>query len=119
MPGRSYNSNSYTYGYGSHEKIDEVQGSGNIVDMGDRWLDTRLGRTPKPDSKGYLYPGVSPYSYANDNPILFIDPDGKEVVAVNKEARQNILNSLSPEDRKYVKFNKDGRLNVRRLSKAE
>ena len=29
MPGRSFNPNSYRFGYGGHEKVDEVSGSGN------------------------------------------------------------------------------------------
>ncbi len=70
----------YRYGYGNHEKIDEVSGSGNTVDMGDRWLDVRLGRTPKPDVKAHTYPDISPYSYALNSPIQFVDPDGKVVV---------------------------------------
>ncbi|RMG82438.1 MAG: hypothetical protein D6707_02925, partial [Bacteroidetes bacterium] len=75
-PGRVFNSGEYRFGYGSHEKIDEVSGSGNTIDMGDRWLDTRVGRTYKLDAKADLYPGVSPYTYAANNPIIFIDPDG-------------------------------------------
>jgi len=74
-----YDVSCYRFGYGGHEKNDEVSGSGNNVDMGDRWLDTRLGRTFKPDVKGHLYPDLSPYSYAANNPIFFIDPDGKEI----------------------------------------
>jgi RHS repeat-associated protein len=70
----------YRYGYGSHEKIDEVSGSGNTIDMGDRWLDVRLGRTPKPDAKAHKYPEISPYAYVLNNPIIFVDPDGKVVV---------------------------------------
>jgi RHS repeat-associated protein len=99
MPGRSYISESYRYGYGSHEKIDEVSGSGNTVDMGDRWLDTRLGRTPKMDAHAAKYPAMSPYSYAANNPILFIDPDGKEWVNVHtakvKELEQKLLDNLN------------------------
>jgi RHS repeat-associated protein len=79
MPGRNYNPTDYRFGYGSHEKIDEVSGTGNTVDMGDRWLDTRLMRTPKPDSKAKKYPDISPYAYAGNNPIIFIDPDGEEI----------------------------------------
>lgn len=80
QPKRNGNSGSYRYGYGSHEKIDEIQGSGNILDMGNRLLDVRLGRTPKPDAKAHQYPDISPYSYALNNPIQFVDPDGNVVV---------------------------------------
>ncbi|MEZ4776016.1 MAG: hypothetical protein R3D00_22755 [Bacteroidia bacterium] len=80
MPGRSLNLGEYRFGAGGHEKVDEVSGSGNTVDMGDRWLDTRLGRTSKPDAKNSKYPALSPYSYAANNPIFFIDPDGKVII---------------------------------------
>ena len=79
MPRRSFQLGNYRYGYGSHEKIDEVSGSGNTIDMGDRWLDTRLGRTPKPDAKAAKYPNLSPYSYAANNPIYYLDQNGKDV----------------------------------------
>ncbi len=90
----------YRWGYGGHEKIDEVSGSGNTIDMGDRWLDVRLGRTPKPDAKGFLYPSVSPYAYALNNPIIYIDPDGRVVVFANKKSEKlfnRIYNSASAE----------------------
>ena len=120
MLGRAWDAgSSHRYGFDGHERLDEVSGSGNTIDIGDRWLDVRLGRTLKTDTKAYLFSGVSPYSYANNNPIIFIDPDGMVVVAVNEDAKRNILNSLSPEDRKYVKFKKNGSLKVRRLAKAQ
>ena len=72
----------YRYGFGGHEKIDEVSGSGNEVDMGDRWLDTRLGRTPKPDMNAVKYPAVSPYAYAVNNPINVVDRDGKDAIYI-------------------------------------
>lgn len=66
------------YGFSGHEKIDEVSGSGNTVDMGDRWLDVRLGRTHKLDRHKSKYPAVTPYAYALNSPLLFNDPDGKD-----------------------------------------
>lgn len=47
--------------------------------MGDRWLDVRLGRTPKTDAHAANYPSISPYAYAANNPILYVDLDGKDV----------------------------------------
>ena len=84
MPGRSfYSSDKYRYGAGGKENIDEVTGSESTVDMGDRWLDERLLRTPKPDAKGALYPGVSPYAYVLNSFPNAIDPDGKVVIFIN------------------------------------
>lgn len=85
----------YRWGYGGHEKLDEVHGvTGSTVDMGDRWLDTRLGRTPKPDAKANKYPNISPYAYALNNPIKLIDPDGRDV-KVTGEAASGFVNMTS------------------------
>ena len=75
-------STDHSQGYSSHNNMDEVNGEGNVVDMGDRWLYTRLARTAKPDVRQELYPSLSPYSYAANNPISLIDPDGKEIEIV-------------------------------------
>jgi len=80
LPNRHENAGEYRYGFGGHEKDDEIKGSGNIVDMGDRWLDVRLGRTPKSDRKAYYYPDISPYAYVGNNPIRFTDPNGETIV---------------------------------------
>jgi RHS repeat-associated protein len=80
MPGRNYSSSSYRYGFGGHEKMDEISGAGNQVDMGGRYLDTRLGRTSSMDAHASKYPFISPYAYAINNPINAIDPDGKDVI---------------------------------------
>lgn len=95
----------YRYGYGGHEKMDEVSGSGNTVDMGDRWLDTRLGRTPKMDKRTIDYPDLSPYSYAGNNPILFTDPTGK-IIVDPKTGKQVVR--VGGEWKTIQKKNKDG-----------
>lgn len=75
----------YRFGFGGHEEVDEVSGSGNVVDMGDRWLDVRIGRTAKPDRKGTMYPGISPYTFAANNPIYSTDPDGQVIEPYTKK----------------------------------
>ena len=81
---RSWSAGSgYRYSFGGHEKLDEVSGSGNTVDMGDRWLDVRLGRTPKMDRQANKLAGISPYSYALNNQIIYIDPDGEYPISIH------------------------------------
>jgi hypothetical protein len=77
LDGRTMQGEGYRYGFGNHEKIDEVFSFGNLVDMSDRWLDLRLGRTLKTDRKASKYPDLSPFSFAANNPILLVDPNGE------------------------------------------
>jgi len=73
----------YRFGYTGHEKINEIAGIGNTLDMGNRWLLSQTGRTPSLDAKAALYPGISPYAYALNTPLQAKDPDGKVVIFIN------------------------------------
>jgi RHS repeat-associated protein len=100
MPGRNYPGNTvsegnYRFGYGGHEKDDEVKGSGNSYNMGARKYDPRIGRTLSIDPLFKKYPDVSPYTYAANNPTLFVDPDGKEVKAFSVESRTLVIKTLN------------------------
>ncbi len=59
------------------EHDDEIKGSGNSFDFGDRMQDPRTGRWLSLDRAAQEYPYLSAYVYCNNNPIVYIDPDGK------------------------------------------
>ncbi|MDW8274087.1 MAG: RHS repeat-associated core domain-containing protein [Chitinophagales bacterium] len=80
MPGRSYNSGEYRFGFNGQEKDDEVKGNGNSYDFGARLYDARLGRWWSVDKKQNLYVPISTYVFVLNNPIIFIDKDGNVVV---------------------------------------
>jgi hypothetical protein len=67
----------YRYGFGSHEKDDEIKGESNHIGFGDYGYDSRLGRRWTVDKMGGRMPGWSLYAFSLDNPILFVDPDGE------------------------------------------
>jgi len=67
----------YLYGFMNYEKDDEVKGSGNHLDFGARCYDPRLGRFLSIDPLASTYPYQSPYVFADNNPIMFIDQNGE------------------------------------------
>jgi RHS repeat-associated protein len=86
MPGRSFNSTDYKYGFNGKEKDDEITGSsGTDYDFGARIYDARLGRFLSVDPMRYNYPSYSPYLFAGNTPIQAIDLEGKNIYYVNKD----------------------------------
>lgn len=67
----------YRYGLMGYEVDNEIKGEGNSYDMGARMYDPRIGRTPSIDPAASLFPSDSPYMFAGNNPIFYIDEEGK------------------------------------------
>ena len=51
----------------------------NWYDYGTRHYDAALGRFTTVDPISEKYYGISPYAYCVNNPVVYIDPDGKKV----------------------------------------
>ncbi len=79
MIGRNYNNGTavdYRFGFNGKENDNEVKGEGNQIDFGERIYDGRIGRWLSVDP--IIKPYESPISAFGNNPILFVDPDGKD-----------------------------------------
>jgi RHS repeat-associated protein len=96
------------YLYGGKEF--ETDGGLNSYDFGARTYDPAICRFGQVDPLCEDYYGVSPYVYCLNNPIKFVDFNGKEVIALNALAQQAILNTLPKEVRHYAQFDNIGRI---------
>ncbi len=76
MPNRGYQGSGYRYGFNGKENDGEVSGNGNQYDYGFRIYNPRLGRFLSVDPLSDSY--YTPYQFAGNKPIRFIDLDGKE-----------------------------------------
>ena len=123
LTGKTYSSITYSAGYNGKYKDDEVFGStGTFYDYGERSLDLRgIPVFPSPDPLiiyQKMYPELSPYQYASNSPIRFIDIDGLEAgenTSSNKPAlNQSAAVTPSPGTSQYAASS--GRASVGMLS---
>jgi RHS repeat-associated protein len=78
VPGRSFAIGSYRFGFQGMEKDNEVSGFGNVINFGARPYDSRIGRWLSTDPVETKYPSLSTYHFSNNNPIRYVDYDGRD-----------------------------------------
>src|SRR5262249_23155272 len=85
----------YRYGFNGKENDNEVKGEGNEQDYGMRIYDPRLGRFLSVDPLTEKYPWYTPYQFAGNKPIEFIDIDGMEEGAPDRWAERDLRDLTS------------------------
>jgi RHS repeat-associated protein len=83
----------YIFAFNEQEKDDEIKGNGNSINYLARIYDPRLGRFLSIDPLTKEYPWYTPYQFAGNKPIAFIDRDGEEE-ARPEEIAYALLNPL-------------------------
>jgi RHS repeat-associated protein len=77
------------YGFNGMEVDSEINGNGNAYDFGARMYDARLGRWWSVDPEHKALSAWSTYTSNANNPILFIDVEGKIFVVYTKVQDEN------------------------------
>jgi len=87
----------YRFGFNGKMNDNDVKGLGNEQDYGMRIYDPRIGKFFSIDPLQAKYPWYTPYQFAGNNPIKFVDLDGAEPLNPDK-----YVNSDAPSvDAKY------------------
>ena len=80
LDGRTMEGDFYRCGFNGMEKDDELKGKGNSLNFEYRMYDSRVARFFSSDLLEVNYPYNSTYSFTENNPIFFLDPDGKDAI---------------------------------------
>ena len=79
LASRTWSIEEYRNGFNGYEMDDEVKGNGNHISFVDYGYDPRAVVRWRPDPLTAKYQHISPYAAFGNNPILYVDIDGKEI----------------------------------------
>jgi RHS repeat-associated protein len=105
MSSRSFQANSYKYGFNGKEKDDEgMGGGGSTYDYGFRIYNPNLGKFLSVDPIFRDFPWNSPYAFAENDVISSIDLDGLEKYKVGKNDYLYMNNDPNRDPTKAVQY---------------
>jgi RHS repeat-associated protein len=102
MPGRSFNSGTYRYGFNGQEMSNEIKGVGNSYTAEFWEYDPRLGKRWNLDP--VVNPSISSYATFNNNPIIMVDPNGDTPYDIIYRDKNNKELGRIKTDEKYDQY---------------
>jgi RHS repeat-associated protein len=90
------------------KELDKETGYGYY---GARYYQSKLSMWLSVDPLAHKYPNMSPYAFTGNNPVMLVDPDGREIYEV---AEDGSINKVAE-----TRFARDQNGNVRELPKGE
>ena len=97
MPGRTYSSPAYRYGFQGQEKDDELKGEENSLNYTFRMHDPRVGRFFATDPLEKSYPYYSPYAFSGNRVIDSGELEGLEPESVIEKNYITTTITIQPE----------------------
>jgi RHS repeat-associated protein len=105
MPGRKFNTGSYRHGFNGKEN-DHEWGDQLIQDYGFRLYNPAIAKFLSVDPLSPMYPWYTPYQFAGNSPIKFVDLDGLEQMALDIHLDAKIAFQVAGEDATPAQFQK-------------
>ena len=76
--------NRYRYNGKEQLRFEGINLDPGLTDYGARYYAPTFGRWTTPDPLADKYYSVSPYAFCNNNPVNYIDPDGRGIYSIVK-----------------------------------
>jgi RHS repeat-associated protein len=80
LPNRAWNDGNRGYRFGFNGKEKDSETANDNFDFGARVYDGRLGRWMSLDPLMKKYPQLSSFCFTNNNPLIFADEDGRDLI---------------------------------------